>query len=144
YENLFWAFLYNAFCIPLAIGLYGIEMKPVYGAAAMSLSSFCVCMNALRLNFVKIHDPSHDVKKRAKMSKKTNDKENNKMEVTIGIKGMMCPHCEARVKAALEAINGVEKANVSHVDERAVVTLSKALDENVLKEAVIAAGYEVI
>ncbi len=147
YENLFWAFIYNAVCIPLAIGLFGIEMKPVYGAAAMSLSSFCVCMNALRLNLVKIYDPSHDKTRYGRKTNKkidTNDKENEKMKITIGIKGMMCPHCEARVKAALEAIDGVESADVSHVEERATVTLSSAVDESVLKAAVIDAGYEVL
>ena len=140
-ENLFWAFFYNAICIPLAIGLFGIEMKPVYGAAAMSLSSFCVCMNALRLNLVKIHDPSHDkpIKRKNK-----NTKENETMEKTIKIEGMMCPHCEARVKKALEEIPGVASADVSHERGDAVVTFTSEVDDSVLKAAIENAGYKVL
>lgn len=139
-ENLFWAFIYNLVCIPLAIGLFGIELKPVYGAAAMSLSSFCVCMNALRLNLVKIHDPSHDKKRKNKNTKK----EILKMERTIKIEGMMCPHCEARVKGVLEAIEGVVSADVSHERGDAVVTLSADVPVEALNAAVEGAGYKVL
>ena len=138
-ENLFWAFFYNAICIPLAAGLLGIEMKPVYGAAAMSISSFCVCMNALRLNLVKIHDPSRDKPVKNKKSKK----EIKQMEKTIKIEGMMCPHCEARVKKALEDIAGVTAADVSHERGDAVVTLSSPVGDEVLKGAIENAGYKV-
>ena len=140
-ENLFWAFFYNAICIPLAIGLFGVEMKPVYGAAAMSLSSFCVCMNARRLNLVKIHDPSHD---KPMKRKNKNTKESKTMEKTIKIEGMMCPHCEARVKKALEEIPGVASADVSHERGDAVVTLSSPVDDSVLKAAIENAGYKVL
>ena len=147
HENLFWAFIYNAICIPLAIGVFGIEMKPVYGAAAMSLSSFCVCMNALRLNLVKIHDPSGDRplgKKNKKEIKNTEIKENEKMEKTVKIEGMMCPHCEARVKRALEAIEGVAGADVSHVEGCAKLTLDADVADETLKEAIEKEGYKVI
>ncbi len=141
HENLFWAFIYNLVCIPLAMGVFGIEMKPVYGAAAMSLSSFCVCMNALRLNLVKIHDPSRD-----KPIKKKNKKEKEiyEMEKIIKIEGMMCPHCEARVKAALEAIDGVESAAPSHVEGNAKVRLTKDVADEVFKEAIEKEGYKVL
>ena len=142
-ENLFWAFIYNAVCIPLAMGVLGVEMKPVYGAAAMALSSFFVCMNALRLNLAKIDDPSRDrpIKKKKNIK---NTKEKSKMEKTIKIEGMMCPHCEARVKKALEAIEGVASANVSHERGDAVVALSSPVDDAVLKAAVEDAGYTVL
>ena len=139
HQNLFWAFFYNAVCIPLAMGLYGIAMKPAYGAAAMALSSFCVCMNALRLNRVKLYDASHD--KRIKPKKKT---EETKMEKTLQIEGMMCEHCEARVKQALEAVDGVESAAPDHNQNLAVVTLSKAVTDEALTAAVTAQGYKVI
>ncbi|WP_044973530.1 heavy metal translocating P-type ATPase [Ruminococcus sp. HUN007] len=148
HENLFWAFFYNAFCIPLAMGLYGIEMKPAYGAAAMALSSFCVCMNALRLNLVKIHDDSHDKKIKQNYSGtefagefKTEEKT---MTKTIEIEGMMCTRCEAHVKKALEAIDGVESASASHEENKAVVTLSSDVADEVLKSAVEAEEYKVM
>jgi len=160
HENLFWAFFYNAICIPLAIGLYGIAMKPMYGAAAMSLSSFCVCMNALRLNLVDIHDASRDRKiarKQAQtsvMDKDINEeekmaetaencKEEESMTKTLTVEGMMCMHCEARVKKALEAIDGVESAVASHEAGTAVVTLSKDVPDDVLKKAVEDQDYPV-
>ena len=143
HENLFWAFIYNAICIPMAIGLFGFAMKPMYGAAAMSLSSFCVCMNALRLNLVKIHDASHDkpLKKQAVIA--LEKKEEPVMEKTLQVEGMMCVHCEARVKKALEAIEGVESAVASHEAGTAVVTLSKDVADEVLKKAVEDQDYTV-
>lgn len=148
HENLFWAFIYNAICIPLAIGLYGIEMKPAYGAAAMALSSFCVCMNALRLNMVKIHDASHDKKIKTNLSginisgeTKTEEKA---MTKTVKIEGMMCEHCEARVKKTLEAIDGIESATADHSNDRAVITLSKDVSDDVIKNAIEAQDYTFI
>ena len=140
HENLFWAFIYNAICIPLAIGLYGIEMKPAYGAAAMALSSFCVCMNALRLNLVKIHDASHDKKIKTKIIKT----EEKTMTKTLKIEGMMCGHCEARVKKALEAVAGVESAVADHNANTAVVTLNAEVSDDVLKKAVEDQDYKVL
>ncbi len=136
-ENLFWAFIYNAVCIPLAIGLYGIEMKPAYGAAAMAMSSFCVCMNALRLNLVKTHDAGHDKKIRTKTIKT----EEKAMTRTVKIEGMMCGHCEARVKKTLEAIDGIESAAPDHTADTAVITLSKDVPESVIRAAIEAQDY---
>lgn len=136
HENLFWAFIYNVICIPLAIGLYGLEMKPVYGAAAMSLSSFFVCMNALRLNLLKIHDTRHD--------RPIKEKKKKMIEKTLKVEGMMCPHCEARVKKALEAVSGVESAVADHEKGTAVVTLSAPVDDSVLKKAVEDQDYKVL
>ena len=159
HQNLFWAFFYNAVCIPLAIGLYGIAMKPMYGAAAMSLSSFCVCMNALRLNLVDVHDasrdrriaPKHaqsammdkDIKEEVKTAEIAEIKEEEPMTKTLTVEGMMCMHCEARVKKALEAIDGVESAVASHEAGTAVVTLSKDVPDDVLKKAVEDQDYPV-
>ena len=151
HENLFWAFFYNVICIPLAIGLYQIifgfnwEMNPMLGAAAMSLSSFTVCSNALRLNLVDIYDSSRDRKKTSQIHKITvNDsKEEGSMKKTMIIEGMMCEHCEATVKKALEKIEGVEKAEVSHVEGTAIVTLSREVADEVLKQAVEDRDYEV-
>ena len=145
HQNLFWAFIYNLIGIPLAAGAYihafGWELNPMFGAAAMSLSSFCVVTNALRLNLVNIHDASKD-----KMIKKpaTPAKEEKSMEKTMKIEGMMCPHCEATVKKALEAIDGVESAAVSHEQDQAVVTLSAAVADEVLKKAVEDKDYKVL
>ncbi len=143
YENLFWAFIYNAVCIPLAIGVFGIELRPEYGAAAMSLSSFCVCMNALRLNLVKIYDPSHDRPKKKK-HKNTENKETEKMEKTFKVEGMMCPHCEARVRAALEKLDGVESAAASHETGSVTVVLKYDVDDALLKQTVENEGYKVL
>lgn len=148
HENLFWAFIYNAICIPLAIGLYGIEMKPAYGAAAMAMSSFCVCMNALRLNLVKIHDASHDKKIKHKLSAVNTDgekkMEDKTMTKTVKIEGMMCEHCEASVKKALEAIDGIESAVADHTANTAVITLSKEVSDDVIKNAIEAKDYTFI
>ena len=137
HENLFWAFLYNAVCIPLAVGLYGIEMKPAYGAAAMALSSFCVCMNALRLNLVSIHDAGHD----KKIKTKTIKTEEKAMTKTLKIEGMMCEHCEARVKKTLEAIDGIESAAPDHKTNTAVITLSKDVPADTIRAAIEAQDY---
>ena len=106
-------------------------------AAAMSLSSFCVVTNALRLNFKDIKNAKHDTKIKTKKEKKT-------MEITLKIEGMMCPHCEARVKSSLEAIDGVTEVIPSHTDKKAIVKLSKEIDVNVLKETVVAQGYQIV
>ena len=142
HENLFWAFFYNLIGIPLAAGafisLFGWEMNPMFGAAAMSLSSFCVVSNALRLNFFDLYSDHRDRKK------KNRKKEKETMEKTLKIEGMMCMHCSGRVQKALEAIDGVESAAVSHESGTAVVKLSKAVADDVLKKAVVDAGYEVV
>ncbi|MBR5562520.1 MAG: heavy metal translocating P-type ATPase [Clostridia bacterium] len=142
HQNLFWAFLYNTIGIPLAAGLFipffGWELNPMFGAAAMSLSSFCVVSNALRLNLLKIHSDKKDKKI------KTKSKEKKAMTKTMKIEGMMCGHCEARVKKTLEAIPEVEVAEVSHENDSAVVTLNAPLADEVLKNAVEAQDYKVI
>ena len=143
HENLFWAFIYNVIGIPLAAGvwipIFGWTLSPMFGAAAMSLSSFCVVTNALRLNFLNIRS----IKRDRKIKNKTNKKEKNTMTTTLKINGMMCPHCEATVKTALESIDGVTSAEVSHESGTAVVTLSKEVSEDVLKKAVVDKGYTV-
>ena len=145
HENLFWAFFYNTIGIPLAAGVFiplGLTLNPMFGAAAMSLSSFCVVSNALRLNLFKLRDARHD-HKHVKHSKKHEEKEKNEMEKTMKITGMMCGHCEARVKKTLEAIDGVAEAKVSHEAGTAVVTLSAPVDDAVLKKAVEDQDYKV-
>ena len=143
-ENLFWAFAYNVCGIPLAAGVFisafGWKLNPMFGAAAMSLSSFCVVSNALRLNWFDIRSTSKD----KSMKSKPKTKEQKTMTKTMKIEGMMCPHCEARVKKALEAIDGVTEAVPSHESNTAVVTLSKDVANEVLKAAVEAQDYPVL
>ena len=143
HQNLFWAFFYNTVGIPLAAGLFipflGWQLSPMFGAAAMSLSSFCVVTNALRLNWFQVHDAGKD-KKRHKKEKK----ERNTMKKTLEIKGMMCGHCEASVKKALEALPAVEQAEVSHEKGTAVVTLKGEIPDEELKKAVEEKDYEVV
>lgn len=153
HENLFWAFFYNAICIPLAMGVYGVAMKPMYGAAAMALSSFFVCMNALRLNLFNMHDASKDKPRRKKAVAAPEAGEAAEMpaagdsaelQKTMHIEGMMCEHCEARVRKALEALDGVTGAEVSHEAGTAVVNMTAEIDHQVLKDAVEAEDYQVI
>lgn len=144
-ENLFWAFIYNIIGIPLAAGVWipitGWTLNPMFGAAAMSLSSFCVVMNALRLNFVNVTSSKNDRKIK---EVNINYTEEFKMTKTIKIDGMMCPHCEAAVKKTLEAIDGVTSAVASHTEKQATVELSKDVDTAVLEQAVVDAGYTII
>ena len=139
WQNLFWAFIYNVIGIPLAAGVFitllGWKLNPMFGAAAMSLSSFCVVTNALRLNLVKIYPKGINKKRKG---------ENSKMKVTLKVKGMMCPHCEARVKSALEEIPGVDSAVANHKKGTAIVTLKENVPVDTLKSAVENQGYNVI
>ena len=141
HENLFWAFIYNVIGIPLAAGVWipllGWQLNPMFGAAAMSLSSFCVVTNALRLNFFDMRNAAKDKKIKRKQEETT-------MEKTMKIEGMMCGHCEATVKKALEALDGVDHADVSHEQDQAVVTLKDDVADDVLKKAVEDKDYNVI
>ena len=152
-QNLFWAFFYNCIGIPLAAGafihLLGWEMNPMFGAAAMSLSSFCVVTNALRLNLFDIHSRKHDKRRKntagpLKLTDAEQNKEEKTMEKTMKIEGMMCAHCEARVKKALEAVEGVSQAAVSHEAGTAVVTLASDVADEVLTKAVEDQDYKVL
>jgi len=142
HQNLFWAFFYNAIGIPLAAGVFiplGLTLDPMFGAAAMSLSSFCVVSNALRLNLFKLRDAGKDKKIKIK-----HKKEDTAMEKTMKIEGIMCGHCEARVKKALEALPGVESAEASHESGTAVVVLNAPVEDAALKKAVEDEGYPVL
>ena len=144
HENLFWAFIYNIIGIPLAAGIFinvlGWQLSPMFAAAAMSLSRFSVVTNALRLNFFRMYNPKRDRKIKNKLKIK---KETKTMEKTLKIEGMMCGHCEMHVKKALEALDGVGNAEVSHKTGTAVVTFQKEVSDDVLKKAVTDQGYNV-
>jgi Cu2+-exporting ATPase len=168
HENLFWAFFYNVIGIPLAAGCYvaafGWTLNPMFGAAAMGLSSFCVVSNALRLNLIKVYDGSRDKKIKQMVignmvsestkaedvaeAEKTGNKESHNIsqkednEMQIKVTGMMCAHCEAHVKKALEAIDGIESAVASHEQNSVTITTTKDVDEAQIKNAVVDAGYE--
>ena len=149
HENLFWAFFYNIICIPLAAGLYGWKMNPMIGAAAMSLSSFTVCMNALRLNLAKIHDASKDRPLKKRALPETEEPEEMpeepapvEIQKTLLVGGMMCEHCEARVQKALMKCEGITDAKADHTTGKVVITMTQPADENILREAIEAQDYE--
>ena len=149
HENLFWAFFYNVIGIPLAAGvwipIFGWTLNPMFGAAAMSLSSFCVVSNALRLNLFKVNNASKDKRRKDALGSEPLLIEEEEGEIkTLKIKGMMCEHCEARVKKALEGIKGVESATVSHKKGTAIVKLSEPVSDQVMKEAVEKEEYKVL
>lgn len=147
-QNLFWAFIYNTIGIPLAAGafisLLGWSMNPMFGAAAMSLSSFCVVTNALRLNFVKLYKQQPQPQQAEQIEQTIQNKENNLMQKVVKINGMMCGHCEKAVRKAVEAIDGVESVVASHVDGTAIVNMSKEVDNQLIIDAIVAEEFEVV
>jgi Cu2+-exporting ATPase len=142
HENLFWAFFYNLICIPLAAGLFSYKMNPMIGAAAMSLSSFTVCMNALRLNLFNIHDTKHDKAPKDQIDLEIETERKDNMKKTLKIEGMMCEHCEANVKKALEALDFIEEARPSHTENNCVITVCGEFDEAAVKQAIEAKDYQ--
>lgn len=147
-QNLFWAFIYNTIGIPLAAGafisLLGWSMNPMFGAAAMSLSSFCVVTNALRLNFAKLYKQQPQPQQAEQIEQTIQNKENNLMQKVVKINGMMCGHCEKAVRKAVEAIDGVESVVASHVDGTAIVNMSKEVDNQLIIDAIVAEEFEVV
>ena len=147
-QNLFWAFIYNTIGIPLAAGafisLLGWSMNPMFGAAAMSLSSFCVVTNALRLNFAKLYKQQPQPQQAEQIEQTIQNKENNLMQKVVKINGMMCGHCEKAVRKAVEAIDGVESVVASHVDGTAIVNMSKDVDNQLIIDAIVAEEFEVV
>lgn len=152
HENLFWAFFYNLICIPLAAGVYGYMMNPMIGAAAMSLSSFTVCMNALRLNLFKLHDASKDrpmkhpalPESEEEKKEETAQTEESTMKETVKISGMMCEHCENRIQKAIGALDGVTSVKADHTSGTAVIEMSHPVAESRIKEAVEGQDYEYV
>ena len=152
HENLFWAFFYNVLGIPLAAGCYvaafGWELNPIFGAAAMGLSSFCVVSNALRLNWIRVYDGARDkairnpVTGKLIQQKMNEEVEKEEKEMKIRVEGMMCEHCEAHVRKALEAIDGIESATASHKDKLVTLKTTKEIEENAIRKAVEDAGYQ--
>ncbi|MBR0235803.1 MAG: heavy metal translocating P-type ATPase [Clostridia bacterium] len=140
-QNLFWAFFYNMICIPIAMGAFiplGLTLDPMFGAAAMSLSSVCVVLNALRLNLYKIYETKHDKPRKRKEDKTMA----NEKTITANVEGMMCAHCENHVKTALEKLDGVASATADHTKNEVIITLDGAVSENDVKAAVEGAGYK--
>ncbi|MBQ4227283.1 MAG: cation transporter, partial [Clostridia bacterium] len=146
HENLFWVFIYNVIGIPLAAGaftgLFGWSMNPMFGAAAMSLSSFCVVSNALRLNFFRLDRPGRGTKEAGPAKARVSQLQPENLLLRVAVGGMMCSHCEATVKAALEAIPGVVSASASHEAGSATILAEKPLDESLIRKAIEAEDYE--
>ena len=142
YENLFWAFAYNVLLIPMAAGLYpGIHMNPMWGAAAMSISSVTVCLNALRLNWTDVHNSRHDKPLRHRAAREKTAETSEERRMTIQVDGMMCGHCENRVKGALEKISGIKEAHADHARGEVQIICRRNVEEKAIEEAITQAGY---